>query len=530
VTTGTHVPYTEALTHAGAPWTTVTAHAVLGNLEGFTGVAEWGIATGADLTSLTGDYVVLSEGRAYFNQTIQMTTGTGIQHADGGTAGWVLVDDGTGFYSPGASAGGGIDLVATRGAIIYGDATPDWAVMAHPGAAFRHLETSALDFSWVADLQLDDGVGDSPTLTWQDGADDYAYMYLDSGVGEKTLIIDVDASGTASNPQLYIEMDGSLEFSFEPDLFRVWTDSAIMMADDSWIGLSAADGRITFDQQATDEIVVDDANLLIGAAVAIRYAGDITAQADIWLDGNAGISAEGSLYMLIDSDNNSTTAIFEVAKNADAREEAVSGTSIWYVAEDNKQVMRLAGVAHGATSIVNHTDAFFQVSNESSAGGTLITGAKDSGGDAGAALALRGLLDENADTTRSTAGRAIVEVYSGQESGGTWGDVGANGNVFNVRARRSSAWATVFIVDEDGDLWLPGKIDASDAGIQTQVSTANVTDIEPTDAELDATFGTAATVGAGFIGIVDDAGAHVRVWLVTSDGTNWWKIQLSIAP
>jgi hypothetical protein len=40
----------------------------------------------------------------------------------------------------------------------------------------------------------------------------------------------------------------------------------------------------------------------------------------------------------------------------------------------------------------------------------------------------------------------------------------------------------------------------------------------PTDAELDAEFGTPATVGAGFIAILDDAGAGANVYLVASDG------------
>lgn len=51
-------------------------------------------------------------------------------------------------------------------------------------------------------------------------------------------------------------------------------------------------------------------------------------------------------------------------------------------------------------------------------------------------------------------------------------------------------------------------------------SAANVT--TPTDAELDSAFGTPATVGAGFIGVVDDAGAGTNEYLCWSDGTNWF--------
>lgn len=55
----------------------------------------------------------------------------------------------------------------------------------------------------------------------------------------------------------------------------------------------------------------------------------------------------------------------------------------------------------------------------------------------------------------------------------------------------------------------------------TRVSIANVSN-PPTDAQLDAAFGTPATVGAGFVAIVDDAGAHTAEYIVWSDGTSWW--------
>lgn len=58
------------------------------------------------------------------------------------------------------------------------------------------------------------------------------------------------------------------------------------------------------------------------------------------------------------------------------------------------------------------------------------------------------------------------------------------------------------------------------AGVRTKVSTANVT--TPTDAELDSAFGAPATVGAGFIGIVNDNNGGTDEYLCWSDGTNWF--------
>ncbi|NLD43665.1 MAG: hypothetical protein GX657_09235 [Chloroflexi bacterium] len=59
-------------------------------------------------------------------------------------------------------------------------------------------------------------------------------------------------------------------------------------------------------------------------------------------------------------------------------------------------------------------------------------------------------------------------------------------------------------------------------------STADVSS-PPTDAELDAAFGTPAEVGAGFTAIVNDAGAGAAVWLVASDGAGWWYAAMTQA-
>jgi hypothetical protein len=49
----------------------------------------------------------------------------------------------------------------------------------------------------------------------------------------------------------------------------------------------------------------------------------------------------------------------------------------------------------------------------------------------------------------------------------------------------------------------------------------------PTKSELDSAIGEPATVGAGYKAIVDDNGAGANVYLVVSDGTNWWHQALT---
>lgn len=59
--------------------------------------------------------------------------------------------------------------------------------------------------------------------------------------------------------------------------------------------------------------------------------------------------------------------------------------------------------------------------------------------------------------------------------------------------------------------------------IANRYSEANTSN-PPTDAELDSAFGTPASVGKGFFGVVNDNGAGTAEYWCWSDGTNWWFI------
>lgn len=59
------------------------------------------------------------------------------------------------------------------------------------------------------------------------------------------------------------------------------------------------------------------------------------------------------------------------------------------------------------------------------------------------------------------------------------------------------------------------------AGLRTIIVTDNVSS-PPTDAELDTAFGQPSTVGAGFVGIVNDNAAGTAEYICWSDGTNWF--------
>lgn len=51
----------------------------------------------------------------------------------------------------------------------------------------------------------------------------------------------------------------------------------------------------------------------------------------------------------------------------------------------------------------------------------------------------------------------------------------------------------------------------------------------PTDAQLDALYGTPAVVGKGFVALINDNGVGANFYLVTSDGSAWWVFTGTVA-
>jgi hypothetical protein len=102
-----------------------------------------------------------------------------------------------------------------------------------------------------------------------------------------------------------------------------------------------------------------------------------------------------------------------------------------------------------------------------------------------------------------------------------------SGNQWHIG--RDDSDASAWVVSQSGSLGtnnairvdLTTRVVECPNGLRTKVSTANVSN-PPTDAELDSTFGTPATVGSGFVGLVNDNGGGTNEYLCWSDGTNWF--------
>ena len=192
---------------------------------------------------------------------------------------------------------------------------------------------------------------------------------------------------------------------------------------------------------------------------ALVYADADTGQkalSGLWAD-----SDHDSAWLNVISDDNTSAAYIEVSDhtlfiNDTANANMTIGLTVNQADNDDEVLaLKSSDVAHGGYG--TEADTYFVIQKaEPTSGGALLRSWKDSDGTAGAAMQVSGNLDENVDTTKSTAGRAIVEVWGLETSGGAVANTVADGNVFNVRTRRGGSYVTVAIIDEDGDLHLDG--------------------------------------------------------------------------
>jgi hypothetical protein len=125
-------------------------------------------------------------------------------------------------------------------------------------------------------------------------------------------------------------------------------------------------------------------------------------------------------------------------------------------ADDEILAFKASEVAHGGISGSVETDTFGSFQKRvATTGGLTIQGFAESGAPS-CSLQLVGYFAGATDTTKSSSGRAIVETYASEfTGGGTAQAVDANGNIFAIR---SNAGGTRWICDEDGDTWQTGNV------------------------------------------------------------------------
>lgn len=142
---------------------------------------------------------------------------------------------------------------------------------------------------------------------------------------------------------------------------------------------------------------------------------------------------------------------------------AAKGLTIDQGANDDEILaLKSSDVAHGVTTRTE-MDSFAYLKKFAGVGGGLLLEALSDAQGTGPVLGLSGISGVNADSTKSAAGRALIEMDASLASGTGTAAVNADGNVGSFRNNGSTVW----LVDEDGDTWQAGGIQAAGAEVLT---------------------------------------------------------------
>lgn len=130
--------------------------------------------------------------------------------------------------------------------------------------------------------------------------------------------------------------------------------------------------------------------------------------------------------------------------------------------DDEAFALKSSDVAHGAVNLTE-TDSFgIMTKAAGAAGGLQISGYRDADGDNSGGLILQGNLAEDVNTDKTTAARALVEIFGRQTSGAAAANTVADGNVCAFRTRRGGSTVAVAFIDEDGDFYYDGALNNYD--------------------------------------------------------------------
>lgn len=123
-----YAPFIDIATHQGAPWTTITTHCRMGNLDGVLGLgAEWGLAAGTDLSDDTTPHIVFSD---------QQVGLWGVEQT---------------WWDLGGNARGQVDPSADAADVLF------WLGPSEAGARFKVLGSGDV---WLDTLAISDDLGD----------------------------------------------------------------------------------------------------------------------------------------------------------------------------------------------------------------------------------------------------------------------------------------------------------------------------------------------------------------------------------
>jgi len=161
-----------------------------------------------------------------------------------------------------------------------------------------------------------------------------------------------------------------------------------------------------------------------------------------------------------------------IGDNANAN--MVQGLTIQQGANDDEIfALKSSDVAHGYIANAE-TDTFCHIAKrDADYGGVQFTALSED--DIANTIGLRlSSYGGRASTTKTTAGRGLIELYASQISGNAPANIAADGNVVSMRFRRGGGDITGWILDEDGDTWQDGMVTANGftSGAPTELTIA----------------------------------------------------------
>ena len=143
--------------------------------------------------------------------------------------------------------------------------------------------------------------------------------------------------------------------------------------------------------------------------------------------------------------------------NETANAKSTIGVTINQGANDNEILaFKSSDVGHGLTTLGSETDTYaaFQKTHATLGGLQITSIAQD---DALTTPTVIKSFGGTADTTKSTSGVGLINLYAAEHDGSdTVGNITSDGNIFSVRAKTGGSDLTKFMVDEDGDAYIFG--------------------------------------------------------------------------
>lgn len=187
------------------------------------------------------------------------------------------------------------------------------------------------------------------------------------------------------------------------------------------------------------------------ADIAIEATADTGSSASVWIQAEEETGSGDDALVKVYAGTGGIYVQVEpvLYVNDISNAKMTQGVTIQQGANDDEILsLKSSDVAHGMTTRTE-TDTFMHIQkNQADYGGATIAALKEAGGSiAGTALRLSGLSgDSPADTTKTTAGRGVVEIWAQEKSGTSSGACSTDVNLLVIRDYTE----TRFIFDAEG--------------------------------------------------------------------------------